>query len=189
MKKRLKYVLILLFTVSLTACGSATYDDSHTANESEVTSLIEGSSDSLSEPEDESDANADESADTFGILVSLPENKNWIMDRENHLLDENNLQITYYDSIADADCTILVSKNKNLALPEIEYDETLNESWEGRTFTNQNIVVKVQHGKNDSKVVLATWEYEEYQFAIIGEVEESSDSIPKVALSIINNLN
>lgn len=128
-------------------------------------------------------------ADTIGIPVSLPENRNWIVDREYHLSDENNLTIAYYDSVADADCTILISKNEDLALPEIEYDETLNEFWEGRTVSNQNIMIKVQHGKNDNKAVLATWEYEDYQFAIIGEVEKSSDSIPKTALCIINNLN
>lgn len=50
-------------------------------------------------------------------------------------------------------------------------------------------MIKVQHGKNDNKAVLVTWEYEDYQFAIIGEVEKSSDSIPKTALCIINNLN
>lgn len=128
-------------------------------------------------------------ADTFGITISLPENRKWIVDREYHLSDENNLTIAYYDSVADADCTILVSKNENLTLPEIEYDEMLNESWEGKTAANQNIMVKVQHGKNDNKAVLATWEYEDYQFAIIGEGEKGSDSISKTALCIINNLN
>ena len=38
------------------------------------------------------------------------------------------------------------------------------------TIGRQHIVVKVQHENNDEKMVLATWEYNEYQFAIIGEV-------------------
>lgn len=138
--------------------------------------------------EDENIVDAEELADTFGIMVSLPENTTWIMDSEYYLVDENNLRISYYDSIADADCTLLVAKNENLNLPDNEYDETLNESWEGKTISNQNIVVKVQHGKNDGNTVLATWEYNEYRFAIIGEVKESSDSIPKVALNIIYKL-
>lgn len=128
-------------------------------------------------------------ADTFGISILLPENRNWIMNRKYHLSDENNLTIAYYDSVAEADCTILVSKNEDLSLPEVEYDESLNESWEGKTAANQNIIVKVQHGKNDNKAVLATWEYREYEFAIMGEAKKSSDSIPKTALYIINNLN
>lgn len=37
-------------------------------------------------------------------------------------------------------------------------------------------------------MVLATWEYNEYQFAIIGEAENDSDSIPEVALYIIQKL-
>lgn len=153
--------------------------------------LIDNGSDveSESQTEESNAVNADELEDKFGIPISLPENTNWIVNREYHLIDENSLEITYYDSIADADCVILVAKNENLALPENEYDETLDESWTGKTINGHNIVVKVQHGKNDSKTVLVTWEYNEYQFAIIGEVENSSDSIPPVALNIINNLN
>ena len=135
--------------------------------------------------------NLDELADVFGISIFLPENPNWIVNSEYHLIDDNNLEITYHDLIADSDCVILVAKNENLTLPENEYDERLDESWEGRTINGQNIVVKVQRGKNDSKAVLATWEYNEYQFAIIGEIEGELDSGPiaKVALFIIENLN
>lgn len=139
--------------------------------------------------EDSNAVSADEAADRFGIFISLPESTNWIVNSEYHLIDENNLKITYYDSIADADCIVLAAKNENLTLPENEYDDTLIESWEGRTITDQKIVVKVQYGKNDGKTVLVTWEYKEYQFAIIGEAGESAESIPKTALNIINNLN
>jgi hypothetical protein len=125
--------------------------------------------------------------DTFGISISLPENPNWIKNTEYNLIDKNNLKITYYDAIAEADCTVFVANNESLTLPEIEYDESLNESWEGETTDNQNILVTVKHGKDDS-TVLATWEYNTYKFAIIGEDEDSSDSIPKVALNIIYNL-
>lgn len=134
------------------------------------------------------DTNAEELADKFGILISLPENPNWIADSEYYLADENNLRISYYDLIADADCTLLVSKNNNLNLPQVEYDETLNESWEGNTISSQHIVVKVQHENNDENMVLATWEYNEYQFAIIGEDVNDSTPIPKVALYIIEKL-
>ncbi len=132
--------------------------------------------------------NAENLEDTFGILILLPENANWIADSEYSLVDENNLKITYHDSIADTDCTLLAAKNENLDLPPNEYDETLDESWEGETLSNQNIAVKVQHGKNDENMILTTWEYNEYRFAIMGEVKESPDSIPKAALHIIKNL-
>lgn len=141
------------------------------------------------DPAVDSDINAEELADRFGIMVSLPENTTWITDSEYCLVDENNLKITYHDTVADADCTLLVAKNENLNLPDNEYDEALNESWEGDTIGSQHIVVKVQHENNDGKMVLATWEYNEYQFAIIGEDENDSKSIPKVALHIIYNLN
>lgn len=135
--------------------------------------------------------NPDKLADIFGIPISLPENPNWIVNSEYHLINENNLEITYHDSIIDSDCVILAARDEELALPENEYDESLNESWEGRTINNQNIVIKVQRGKNDGKTVLATWEYNEYRFAIIGEIEDERDAGPiaKVALSIIYELN
>ena len=151
-----------------------------------------GSADENANQTEEPDTvNPDELEDMFGISISLPENPNWIVNSEYHLIDENHLEITYHDSITDSDCVVLAAKNADLILPEIEYDETLNESWEGRTINGQNIVVKVQRGKNDRKTILATWEYNEYQFAIIGEIEGEGDSGPiaKAALSIIYGLN
>lgn len=144
---------------------------------------------SESQPENSNTVNAETLADIFGISILFPENSTWIADNKYYLVDEDNLKITYHDFVADADCTLLVSKNNNLNLPQNKFDEALNESWEGDTISNQHIVVKVQHENNDGKMVLATWEYNEYQFAIIGEDENDSKSIPKVALHIIYNLN
>ena len=156
----------------------------------EESSLIDNvlNAEGENQTEDSNIISAEELADSFGILILLPENSSWIADEEYCLVDENNLKIAYHDFIADTDCTLLVSKNNNLNLPQNEYDETLNESWEGKTISSQNIVVKVQNKGNDEKMVLATWEYNEYQFAIIGEDKNDSNSIPKVALNIIKNL-
>ena len=143
---------------------------------------------SESQPENSNTVNAETLADIFGISILFPENSTWIADNKYYLVDEDNLKITYHDFVADADCTLLVSKNNNLNLPQNKFDEALNESWEGDTISNQHIVVKVQHENNDGKMVLATWEYNEYAFAIIGEDVSDSTSIPKVALGIIYNL-
>ena len=208
MKKRLVFVLIIVFVLMITGCGSVnsteesigteaqmmentsqTDIEKNTATESIAEEIASVSSEN--QTKEPPAVNPDELADVFGISISLPENPNWIVNSEYHLLDDNNLEITYYDPGIDSDCVILVAKNEALALPENEYDERLDESWEGRTINGQNIVVKVQRGKNDSKTVLATWEYNEYQFAIIGEIEGELDSGPiaKVALFIIQNLN
>lgn len=143
---------------------------------------------SESQPENSNTVNAEILADIFGISILFPENSTWIADNEYYLVDKENLKITYHDFVADADCTLLVSKNNNLNLPQNKFDEALNESWEGDTISNQHIVVKVQHENNDGKMVLATWEYNEYAFAIVGEDVCDSTSIPKVALHIIYNL-
>ena len=130
---------------------------------------------------------AEEAADTFGIPIVLPENSNWIEDEEYDLADENNLRITYHDLIADADCTLLVSKNADPDLPPAEYDEALHETWEGSTVGGQHITVNVQHEKDNEKKTLAVWEYKEYRFALMGE-DASNVAIPKVALCVIENL-
>ena len=130
---------------------------------------------------------AEDAADTFGIPIVLPKNSNWIEDAEYDLADENNLKITYHDLIADADCTLLVSKNGDPDLPPAEYDEALNETWEGSTVGGQHITVNVQHEKGNEKMTLAVWEYKEYRFALMGE-DDSNAAIPKTALCVIENL-
>ena len=130
---------------------------------------------------------AEEAADTFGIPIVLPENSNWIENEEYDFADESNLRITYHDLIADADCTLLVSKNDDPDLPPAEYDEALQETWEGSTVGGQHITVNVQHEKGNEKMTLAVWEYKEYRFALMGE-DDSNAAIPKVALCVIEHL-
>ena len=193
MKKSI-YIVLILAVVCMVALGVTIYTkkpkDVITENGVETYYLYEETERKPWESVEPTADNPDELADIFGISISLPENPNWIVNSEYHLMDQNHLEITYHDLIADSDCVILVAKNEDLTLPENEYDERLNESWEGRTINGQNIVVKVQRGKNDSKTVLATWEYNEYHFAIIGEIEGEGDSGPiaKVALNIIHDL-
>ena len=130
---------------------------------------------------------AEDAADTFGIPIVLPKNSNWIENEEYDLTGENNLRITYHDLIADADCTLLVSKNADPDLPPAEYDEALHETWEGSTVSGQHITVNVQHEKGNEKMTLAVWEYKEYRFALMGE-DDSNAAIPKAALYVIENL-
>lgn len=126
----------------------------------------------------------------IGIPIYLPENTTWITDREYKKLDENSIEIKYYDTISEADCTVLVVKDGTLNLPDKEYDETRDETWDAWTSSNQRLSVKVQH-TTDSKAVLAAWTYDNYNFAIWGVMSsEQMDSspIPKTALYIIQNL-
>ena len=129
-----------------------------------------------------------ELSDKFGISVLMPENKNWIADAEYCLEDDNNLKITYHDLIAEADGTLRASKNNSLSLPQIEYDESLDENWEGKTTSGQLILIKVQREDNDGKTAIATWEYNDCQFAIFGEYKEDYQVLPKVAIGVIHYL-
>lgn len=124
----------------------------------------------------------------FGVVVSLPENSNWIKNTEYTLLDEKHLEILYYDGIAETNCKMLAVRDGVLDLPEDSYDEALEETWEGTSPAGETVYVKVQHSADGDRI-LATWEYEEYKFAIQGDVNvEDTNSIPKAALYIISNL-
>lgn len=131
-----------------------------------------------------------ETADAIGISILLPANTVWITDREYTQLDENSVQIKYYDTILETDCTLLAVKDGILELPDQEYDESLNETWTAQTLSNKALYVTVQHTQ-DKKAVMATWEYEDYKFAIWGNMpdgETDSSTIPKTALYVIQNL-
>lgn len=124
----------------------------------------------------------------IGIPVSLPENKSWIQERIVKESDENHLQIQYYDSVLEGQCTLWVVKDGEIDLPDIAYEEDMDETWEGHTLAERRVIVRVQHAADR---VLASWEYENYKFAILGEVSsQQSDtlSVPKTALGIIMGL-
>lgn len=125
----------------------------------------------------------------FGVIVLLPENTSWINNTEYTLLDENTLEICYYDNISGIDCKLSVARNSTLNLSKYRYNDTLEETWQGETLAGDIVYVKVQHSENNKRI-LATWEYGEYKFAIQGEGNDMTDtsSIPKTALHIIGNL-
>ena len=156
-------------------------------SESQTENSDISSADESPDISEKSDLLADFS-DKFGISVLLPENKNWIADAEYCLEDDNNLKITYHDLIAEADGTLRASKNNSLSLPQIEYDESLDENWEGKTTSGQLILIKVQREDNDGKTAIATWEYNDCQFAIFGEYKEDYQVLPKVAIGVIHYL-
>lgn len=135
-------------------------------------------------------AASDKPLHTIGITISLPENTSWITDREYKQVDENTIKIEYYDAILEADCFVLAAKGSVLDLPDKEYDKSLDETWEARTISGQNVIVKVQHS-TDNKTVLAAWEYEDYKLAVVGNMsgeETDTSAVPKTALYIIQNL-
>lgn len=81
-----------------------------------------------------------------------------------------------------------IVKDGEIDLPEIGFEEAMDETWEGHTIAERLVEVKVQHAEGWT---LASWEYENYNFAILGEVSsQHSDtiSIPKTALGLIGNL-
>lgn len=198
MKRAYVGIFLLLFC-SLTACSSERGEKeiSMEIQQEPETGLKELEVDSsvweLSDLETELKIEEpEETFSAFGVSVLLPENPSWIKNTEYTQWDENHLEIHYYDDISGADCKLLAVRDGEPDLPEDSFDESLEESWVGESPDGESIYVKVQYSL-DIKIVLATWEYENYKFALRGEINGDEDegdaiSIPKTALYIISNL-
>ena len=104
-------------------------------------------------------------------------------------IDETSLEIHYYDDIANIDCNLLAVKDGILEMENNDYDESREEIWQGSTTSGQTIYVKANHSV-DNKMIVVTWEYNNYKFAIQGNVlNDMTDTnpIPKTALFIISH--
>ncbi len=127
---------------------------------------------------------------TFGISIQLPGNSNWIQNIEYRQPDEDHLEIDYHDAILDADCKLLSIRDGMPDLPDIVYDETLEETWQGTSSSGQAVYINLQRSA-DSTQVLASWEYEEYQFALLADVPAKTGdlgAIAKTAITVISHL-
>ncbi len=100
------------------------------------------------------------------------------------------MEINYHDAILDADCKLLAVRDGMPDLPDIVYNETLEETWQGTSPSGQVVYIKL-HRSADGTQVLASWEYEEYQFALLADVPvDTGDigAIAKTAITVISNL-
>lgn len=126
--------------------------------------------------------------ETIGMQIVLPPNS--VEALAYYYKSENTIEVQYFDKILSAECTLQAVRNGTADTPEITFDSTQTENWEGRTKENRLVHVKVQRSK-DGKTVFASWTYGECEFAILGTVSEKeadAASIPKTALYIIQNL-
>ncbi|MDE7131053.1 MAG: M56 family metallopeptidase [Lachnospiraceae bacterium] len=127
---------------------------------------------------------------TFGISIDLPGNSNWIQNIAYSQPDADHMEIDYHDAIIDADCKLLAVRDGMPDLPDIVYDKTLTETWQGTFSSGQTVYIKVQRSA-DGTQVLASWEYEEYQFALLADVPVKTGdigAIAKTAITVISNL-
>lgn len=188
--------LCILFSILclLTGCAEkqliADRLTENSKQDAESSRLIEKKAEEEEEEEPVQTAASGNLLNNIGITISLPENTSWITNRKYEQIDENTIKVEYYDAILEADCSVLAVKGGDLDLPDNEYDRSLDETWEARTSSGQNVIVKVQHS-TDNKTVLATWEYEDYKLAVVGNMsgeETDTSAVPKTALYIIQNL-
>ena len=194
--KKAVTMIFLLSLCSLTACSSekcgreiSMNEDTQKLADLELTDF-DTEIQNISELRDEEEIESPEEIfSVFGIPILLPENNSWIKNTEYTLIDENNLEVCYYDDIAGIDCKLSVVKNGTLEDTAYSYDETLEETWQGDSLAGDTVYVKVQHSVDDGKV-LASWEYKNYKFAIQGDIDPMTDTspIPKTALYIISKL-
>ena len=128
---------------------------------------------------------------TSGHTIVLPGNPaSWIKDICYSYKADNSMEIQYYDGIAKADCRMQIVRNGILELQDISFDKSQEESWAASSISGQYVLISVQRSE-DGKNVLASWEYDNCEFAIQATVSgKDADiiSIPKTAIYIINNL-
>ena len=70
----------------------------------------------------------------------------------------------------------------------MSFDESAEETWMGDTASGQTTYIKVRHS-SDGKAVIASWEYNNYKFAIQGNVPDNmadTNTIPKTARYVIS---
>lgn len=126
----------------------------------------------------------------FELAISFPENTNWIQNVEYAQNTHTYLEILYWDAMAEANCTLMAIKNSSIKLTDYEFDDSLTETWEAKTRSNELISVNLQRTA-DGKVAVASWNYDTYNFTILGDgsdTEIDASSIAKTALYIIKNL-
>lgn len=126
----------------------------------------------------------------LGIPIFLPENPELMQNQILKESDENHLELQYYDSIFDGQCTLWVVKDGEPDLPELEVQNWTEETWQGSTSSEKLVNVGLKYNENWA---LCEWQYKNYRFAILGEISaQQSDpeiiTIPKTALNIIMGL-
>lgn len=188
-----KLVLLLLLFCTMIGCSSKKSNvkaSIETTLERECNSeeMLETSIQNVSHIQIEM-KNPEDLFSKFGLSIVLPENSNWITDVEYTQIDETSLEIHYYDDIANIDCNLLAVKDGILEMENNDYDKSREEIWQGSTTSGQTIYVKVNHSV-DNKLIFVTWEYNNYKFAIQGNVlNDMTDTnpIPKTALFVISH--
>lgn len=126
----------------------------------------------------------------FDVIICLPDNSNWIKNTEYVQNTYKCLEISYLDNLAKADCTLLGMKDGTIDLGEYDFDDTLTEQWEGKTYSNQLVSVTVQQTA-DYKTAVVSWSYNEYEFAIFGTSlggDLDTSYLAKTALYAIKSL-
>ncbi len=189
-----KLVLLLLLFCTMTGCsskksnGKASIEITVENEECNSEEILETSIQNISYIEIET-KNPEDLFSEFGLSILLPEHSNWITNVEYTQIDETSLEIHYYDDIANIDCNLLAVKDGILEMENNDYDESREEIWQGSTTSGQTIYVKANHSV-DNKMIVVTWEYNNYKFAIQGNVlNDMTDTnpIPKTALFIISH--
>lgn len=123
-----------------------------------------------------------------GLAFSFPPNADWIQDIRLSETNGQYFEVKYYDGILHADCKMIVSKGTTIPLSQYTFSPALAENWQA---VEKPILIKVQQDPQE-KVTVATWQYEDYACALIGEGVSGDNSevspIPKMAIYIINGM-
>lgn len=126
--------------------------------------------------------------ETMGISFEFTPNSTWIQNINLKEVDENYAEISYYDSVLEGNCKMVISKETPISLSQYGFSNSKEQTWQA---VEKSVDIKLQQAIKE-KVAVATWQYEDFYFAIIGENVNNDtstvDSIPKTAIYIINSM-
>ena len=182
MKKVVSFILVIILSMCLVGCDTA-----QPVQESTTNVITTTDTQPLLDNTDTPDDNESRTIHTLGLSFAFTPNSTWIQNIQLTEVSDNVSEIHYYDSILGSDCTLMISKEAPLSLSQYDFSNSHDQTWQA---VEKSVTIKLQQAIQE-KVSVATWEYEDFDFAIIGENvndENAVSCIPKTAIYIINSM-
>ncbi|GEM_PF-4420004 len=128
--------------------------------------------------------------DKSGILIHLPENKNWIGSPAYSIVNETIAQVEYYDNLIQANMVLRAGKEDIQTLSGISYsfDVEREENWSAKTIEDKSLIdIKAQCIISDKEMrsVFVSWSYKEFNYTLFGYITDKEADISPIAKTAV----
>lgn len=130
-----------------------------------------------------------------GITITMPDNSSWVVNPQYELVNDV-VYGTYYDSLINAEMTVLAGAQENvLKQAGSESEKTLSESeyetWSAETGDGKYLEIALyvkNSNTSDKNSVAAKWEYDGNIYLLYGDMDGTDgSSVAKTAIHIIKH--